>query len=649
MLKPYWISLSLLLCASCVSQEQEIDVSTSAIVDGERTSNNEPAIVAVLNRFGGLCTGTLIAPRVVLTAKHCVQNPGASAPSAASAFVIGIGDNINRLTQTFRATEIVTTPGVYTDRGGLGGALVGIDVAVITLSTPASITPIPVHRESGARVVGQAMRAVGFGQIPSGGAGVKYRTGTTVSGVMGGVIFTPPTICQGDSGGPLLTVDPEEVIGVASFGSGGCGSGINGYNRVDLFLDMIDEAVRESGVCVGDGTEICDGEDNDCDDAFDEGCTEIGGSCGADDECVGTTCRNPVGTGSICTQACDPQRPQTGCPPGLYCASAGGCEGFCAPGEAGALPNDADCTADTDCASLFCLDPGDGRQRCLNPCRGDAGMCLDGEACAAPAGSCSGCVDASIIAGSRGLGEPCESGDDCGSGTCIDDAGAMYCSRGCERDLDCVDEFHCRVEDEVGLCVRGDRGGVGAACVRNDDCDPALFCASRDGVSWCSAFCEDAAADCPPDFSCVDAGGASVCAPDRGVSGSPCDSSDDCISGSCQPVGSGGSLLCTRLCGPDSLCEAGFECVRTADGVNAVCVPAGSGASGGGGGGGCSAAGAGNAPWMALLLALVALPSVRRRRRRGGETSGGETSGGETSGGETSGGETSGGETKGME
>ncbi len=598
---------SLLLALSC-AQAPPPDVGTQAdaIVDGERTSNDEPAVVAVLNRFGGLCTGTLIAPRVVLTAKHCVQNPGASGPNAPSAFVIGIGDTINRLTQTFGATDVVTTPGTYTDRNGLGGALVGVDVALITLASPAAIAPIPVHRGRAQDIVGDRMRAVGFGQIPSGSVGTKYRTMTRVSGVMGGVLYTPPTICQGDSGGPLLTLS-NEVAGVASFGSGGCGSGINGYNRVDTYLDMIDEAIRASGACVGDGTEVCDGEDNDCDDLFDEDCTPIGDPCGADDECVGTTCRDVLGEGRFCTQACDPLRPMTGCPPGMFCASAGDCEGYCAPGSAGDGPSGSDCETDTDCATLFCADPGDGRRRCLSPCRGDSGMCLAGEACAAPAGACGGCVPAEIVVGARGLSEPCNEDSDCGSGMCLDDSGAHYCTRTCSRDLDCGEGFHCRLaEGDSGLCARGSRGGIGSACLHSEDCDDTLFCATRGEETWCTAFC-DGADDCPPDFDCVDAGGAQVCAPSRGVTGAACTTAEDCISGTCQPVGRDGELRCTRLCGPDNLCEPGFECVLSADGVNAVCVPVTPPTEGGGG---CAAAGEGRGSLLALLLLML----LRRRR-----------------------------------
>jgi hypothetical protein len=293
----------------------------------------------------------------------------------------------------------------------------------------------------------------------------------------------------------------------------------------------------------------------------------------------------------------------------MYCAGTSGCDGRCVLGARGAAAIGGDCSAHTDCASLFCGDPGDGRRRCLAPCRGDGGMCLSGEACAALPDSCGGCVSEDILLGMRGLGENCVSPDECRSGLCFEDAGLSYCSRSCGADGDCgvAGGFHCR----AGSCVRGPRESLGGGCVVNDDCAEGFVCASRGEVSWCTEQCTDS---CSTGFSCNPA--ALVCEPAGRLVGESCVVNDDCISTMCAatPVGQ----ICTRFCGPDNQCSSGLECVRFSDGTQAVCVPALTG-GGGGGGGGCAVssasigARAGGVAGL-LLFVLAALALVLRRR-----------------------------------
>src|SRR5687768_10207874 len=103
------------------------------IVDGT-AERGENAVVVVYNTIGALCTGSLIAPRVVMTAKHCVQAPEATGPYSPSAFVIGIGASVRSLSRQYRVSDVWTTPGVWTNRRGLGGAVVGVDIGLLTLT-----------------------------------------------------------------------------------------------------------------------------------------------------------------------------------------------------------------------------------------------------------------------------------------------------------------------------------------------------------------------------------------------------------------------------------------------------------------------------------------------------------------------------------
>jgi hypothetical protein len=506
------------------------------------------------------------------------------------------------------------------------GELVGVDVAVLTLLDEASgVEPIPVGRD--VPMVGADFTAVGFGRRPDGEAGLKYKTTSTVETVRSSVLNTSETICSGDSGGPAILETPaRRVVGVASYGiADSCPSSVDGYNLVEPFLGLVDAALIAAGDCPFVADETCNSVDDDCNGTIDDGCKAIGEPCATDDECAFAALParfepldRPVfcgdtPVGRVCTRACDPLAPRSSCESithpfdggeteiaGAYCASNGGCDGVCVPGDVGSAPIDASCTVDTECATLHCDDPGDGRRRCLSPCEGGADRCASDEVCAAGVGACGACVPPALLSGPRAIGEPCADDRECTGGICLAEGIVRYCSLACAGDGECPESFHCR----AGACARGARSGAGEPCLVDEDCNGGDACAAE---GYCTHPCTVDEL-CPEGFSCV----AGSCAPELALVGEACTSDDACASGRCAEVD--GVRACVSACGGEGRCGPGLVCRHAEDGAALYCARPREAPEDEGG---CGVA-LGAPPTTALLLGFVALAAAisRTRKRR---------------------------------
>ena len=221
---------------------------TQPIIHGATESDAPWAVMVVQQPAGStrvrLCTGTVIAPRAVLTAKHCVYRDVGTGTWE----VVPPGDLTARMGLDFRAStrtvaveSVRTTDGPYRDGDGRNGG----DIAVLITREDLGITPRAVSRTPA--TTGSTVRIVGYGYTMAGASdpadlGVIHRGDAMIASVETNVFSTTGAqwTCTGDSGGPALD-GRGALVGVTSIGPTGCRVSTSYYTRVDRYLSLFED------------------------------------------------------------------------------------------------------------------------------------------------------------------------------------------------------------------------------------------------------------------------------------------------------------------------------------------------------------------------------------------------------------------------
>ena len=323
--------------------------ASQAIMNGMGSGSSDDSAIRLQVFENGVpyasCSGVLVAPNLVLTARHCVSDiddqfgcdeagnavagGGVQRNYAPSDLGVITGSAYSEVLAA-RGVELFTLP---------DGVLCNRDIALLRLDTSITNVPFAQMRLGAPPVKGETVRVVGYGLSNTSTDSPRTRnrrdgipitdlgplTVSSLQGVGNHEFMVGESVCRGDSGGPAYAEKTHVVLGVGSRGGNGKKADATGsqciddgvkvtrnvFTRVDAFPELIAEAFAAAG------TEPWR------EGGYDPRKAKVSESCWLDDDCRSEAC---IGQSSdragYCSQPCDDS--PASCPDTMRCESTAG-------------------------------------------------------------------------------------------------------------------------------------------------------------------------------------------------------------------------------------------------------------------------------------------------------------------------------------
>lgn len=216
-----------------------------------------------------LCSGTVVASNVVLTAGHCAEDETTGAVDTPGDYQVLTGSqSLSSPGKITGVTQVIPYPGF--DRSALLG-----DAALLVLATPTTASPVALASDPtnlSLYTAGTATVITGWG-IDDSNSDLPYSLQYGFSVVQNaaycaqnaadlGATFDPlqqlcavdaPTdadgTCNGDSGGPILATVGQTLVevGLTSSGASTCSTGLPGFfTRTDTIDSWINDEIEQN-------------------------------------------------------------------------------------------------------------------------------------------------------------------------------------------------------------------------------------------------------------------------------------------------------------------------------------------------------------------------------------------------------------------